>query len=143
MFGAITSKGKDVADKELAPDLQGKGFTYRSPIVHMRQLLDLFICLRPCKAYPGNPLNYKENIDLVIFRENTEGMYIGVEYAQVPEPFYAVKGMEKLPRDAAISLRAITPGSSGIAERPSSTRRRGYSRAPPFMGNVQQTDAVS
>jgi len=111
-FGAITSKGRDVADKELCPELQGKGYIYRSPIVRLRQLLDLYICLRPCKAYPGNPLNYKDGIDLVVFRENTEGMYIGVEYAQVPEAFYAVKGMEKIPRHAAISFRAITPESS-------------------------------
>jgi len=112
MFGAITSKGKDVADKELAPELQGKGYSYRSPIVRMRQLLDLYICLRPCKAYPGNPLNYKDNIDLVVFRENTEGMYVGVEYARIPDEFYAIKGMEKIPRDAAISFRSITPGGS-------------------------------
>ncbi len=111
-FGAITSKGRDVADKELAPELQGKGYIYRSPIVRMRQLLDLYICLRPCKAYRGNPLNYKDGIDLVVFRENTEGMYIGVEFPQVPAEFYAVKGTEKLPRDAAISFRAITPASS-------------------------------
>ena len=112
LFGAITSKGKDVADKELAPALQGQGYSYRSPIVAMRQLLDLYICLRPCKAYPGNPLNYRDNIDLVVYRENTEGMYIGVEYDRVPEPFYAVKGMDKIARDAAISIRAITPGGS-------------------------------
>jgi len=111
-FAAITSKGRDVADKELLPELQGKGYVYRSPIVRMRQVLDLYVCLRPCKAYPGNPLNYKDGIDLVVFRENTEGMYIGVEYAQVPEQFYAVKGTEKLARDAAISFRAITPGGS-------------------------------
>jgi isocitrate/isopropylmalate dehydrogenase len=111
-FGAITSKGKDVSQKELVPELQGKGYVYRSPIVRMRQLLDLYICLRPCKAYRGNPLNYKDGIDLVVFRENTEGMYIGVEFAQVPEEFYAVKGIERLPRDAAISFRAITPGGS-------------------------------
>lgn len=112
MFGAITSKSKDVADKELAPELQGKGYVYRSPIVRMRQLLDLYICLRPCKAYPGNPLNYRDDIDLVVFRENTEGMYIGVEYERVPEAFYAVKGMERIPPDAAISFRSITPGGS-------------------------------
>ncbi len=111
-FGAITSKGKDVSQLELSSELQGKGYVYRSPIVRMRQLLDLYVCLRPCKAYPGNPLNYKDGIDLVVFRENTEGMYIGVEYAQVPEQFYAVDGTEKLPRDAAISFRAITPGGS-------------------------------
>ena len=112
MFGAITSKGKDVADQELTPELQGKGLSYRSPIVRMRQLLDLYICLRPCKAYPGNSLNYREGIDITVFRENTEGMYIGVEFAQVPEEFYQVKGVEKLPRDAAISFRAITPKGS-------------------------------
>ena len=111
-FGAITSKGKDVSDKELASELKGKGYVYRSPIVRMRQLLDLYVCLRPCKAYAGNSLNYKDGIDLVVFRENTEGMYIGVEYPQVPEEFYAVPGTEKLPRDAAISFRAITPGGS-------------------------------
>jgi isocitrate/isopropylmalate dehydrogenase len=112
LFGAITSKAKDVADKELMPELQGKGYSYRSPIVSLRQTLDLYICLRPCKAYPGNSLNYRDTIDLVVFRENTEGMYIGVEFPQTPEPFYAVKGMEKIPRDAAISLRAVTPGGS-------------------------------
>jgi len=111
-FGAITSKGKEASEKELAPALQGKGFAYRSPIVRMRQILDLYICLRPIKAYPGNPLNYKDGIDLVVFRENTEGMYIGIEYAQVPEEMFAIKGMEKLPRDAAISIRAITPAAS-------------------------------
>ncbi|MFC2023552.1 isocitrate/isopropylmalate dehydrogenase family protein [Chloroflexota bacterium] len=111
-FGAITSKGKDVAQEELVPELQGRGYSYRSPIVHMRQLLDLYICLRPCKGYAGNSLNYKDGIDLAVFRENTEGMYIGVEFAQVPEEFYAVQGTEKLPRDAAISFRAITPGGS-------------------------------
>jgi 3-isopropylmalate dehydrogenase len=50
----------------------------------MRQLFDLYTCLRPCKAYPGNPLNYKEGIDLVVFRENTEDLYAGVEFNPVP-----------------------------------------------------------
>jgi 3-isopropylmalate dehydrogenase len=50
----------------------------------MRQLFDLYVCLRPCRAYPGNPLNYKEGIDLVVFRENTEDLYAGVEFAPVP-----------------------------------------------------------
>jgi 3-isopropylmalate dehydrogenase len=51
----------------------------------MRQMFDLFTCLRPCKAYPGNPLNYKEGIDMVIFRENTEDLYAGVEFSPVPD----------------------------------------------------------
>jgi isocitrate/isopropylmalate dehydrogenase len=84
MFGAITSKPVKAAEAELQPELGGKGLTYRSPIVRMRQLFDLYVCLRPCKAYPGNPLNYKEGIDLVVFRENTEDLYAGVEFAPVP-----------------------------------------------------------
>jgi isocitrate/isopropylmalate dehydrogenase len=85
MFGAITSKPVKAAEKELVPELQGKGMVYRSPIVRMRQLFDLYTCLRPCKAYPGNPINYKEGIDLVVFRENTEDLYAGVEFSPVPQ----------------------------------------------------------
>ena len=84
MFGAITSKPVKAAEAELVPELKGKGLVYRSPIVRMRQLFDLYTCLRPCHAYPGNPLNFKENIDLVVFRENTEGLYSGVEFNPVP-----------------------------------------------------------
>ncbi len=84
LFGAITSKPAKTAAAELAPALRDKGLTYRSPIVRMRQLFDLYVCLRPCKAYPGNRLNFKEGIDLVVFRENTEDLYAGVEFAPVP-----------------------------------------------------------
>ena len=89
MFGAITSKPVKAAETELVPALQGKGLVYRSPIVRMRQMFDLYICLRPCKAYPGNPLNFKEGIDLVMFRENTEDLYAGVEFSPVPEELAA------------------------------------------------------
>ncbi len=85
MFGAITSKPVKDAEKELIPALQGKGLVYRSPIVRMRQMFDLYNCLRPCKAYPKNPLNYKEGIDIVVFRENTEDLYAGVEFNTVPD----------------------------------------------------------
>jgi isocitrate/isopropylmalate dehydrogenase len=84
MFGAITSKPAKAAETELAPELRGRGLVYRSPIVRMRQLCDLYICLRPCKAYPGNRLNYRPDVDLVVFRENTEDLYSGVEFAPVP-----------------------------------------------------------
>jgi 3-isopropylmalate dehydrogenase len=111
-FGAITSKPAGEAARELAPELEGRGFIYRSPIVRLRQLLDLYVCLRPCRAIPGNPLNYREGIDLVVFRENTEGMYIGVEFPKIPEEFRAVPAMRALPPDAAISIRSITRHSS-------------------------------
>jgi 3-isopropylmalate dehydrogenase len=85
LFGAITSKPKEEADAELAPQLRGKGLVYRSPIVRLRQMFDLYTNLRPCKAYRGNPLNYRDDIDLVVFRENTEGLYVGVEFYPLPD----------------------------------------------------------
>ncbi len=117
MFGAITSKPVKAAEAELIPELRGKGLVYRSPIVRMRQMFDLYICLRPCKAYPGNPLNYKPDIDLVVFRENTEDLYSGVEFNPVPaelaallarlsKPFAAFKDV---PLDElAISSKVVT-----------------------------------
>jgi len=86
LFGAITSKPRDEANKELDPSLAGKGFSYFSPIVKLRQLFNLHTNLRPCKAYPGNPLNkLGDDIDLVVFRENTEGMYGGIEWFPLPK----------------------------------------------------------
>jgi len=92
MFGAITSMPQKAAEADLVDSLKGKGLQYRSPVVRMRQLFDLYICLRPCKAYPGNPLNYKEGLNLVIFRENTEDMYAGVEFSPVPPELAATLG---------------------------------------------------
>ena len=107
-FGAITSKPKKEAEKELSPALQGKGLSYRSPIVRMRQLLDLFICQRPCRSYTGNPLNYKENIDLVIFRENTEDLYFGVEFAEIPPVLFTLPEFQRVPKDALLSCKINT-----------------------------------
>ena len=85
LFGAITSKPREEATTELAPELHGRGLTYFSPIVKLRQLFNLHTNLRPCKAYPGNTLNYRDDIDIVVFRENTEGMYGGIEWFPLPE----------------------------------------------------------
>src|SRR5512144_3003002 len=117
MFGAITSKPVKAAEAELVPELKGTGLTYRSPIVRMRQLFDLYICLRPIKAYAGNPLNFKDGLDLVVFRENTEDLYSGVEFNPVPaelcgtltklsKPFGAFKGLA--PADYAVSCKINT-----------------------------------
>jgi 3-isopropylmalate dehydrogenase len=117
MFGAITSKPVKAAEAELVDGLQGKGLQYRSPIVRMRQLFDLYICLRPCKAYAGNPLNYKDGLDLVVFRENTEDLYSGVEFNTVPaeladtlsklsKPFAAFRNLA--PAEYAISCKINT-----------------------------------
>jgi len=116
LFGAITSKPKEDAAAELVPELRGKGLSYFSPIVRLRQEFDLFTNLRPCKAYPGNPLNYKEGIDLVIFRENTEGMYAGVEFHPLPQVVRdallthpKMKPFKDVPADdIAVSTRIMT-----------------------------------
>jgi len=116
LFGAITSKPKDEAQKELTPELRKKGCVYSSPIVRMRQTLNLHTNMRPCKAYEGNPLNYRDDIDLVVFRENTEGLYAGVEFHPVPEEVFKalsihkkMKKFEETPLDdLAISTRIFT-----------------------------------
>ena len=98
LFGAITSKPKDEAFEELAPELQEKRLVYSSPIVGLRQHFGLDICLRPCRTYTGNPLNFirrgpngtieEPKVDVVIFRQNTEGLYGGVEWSNPPSQVY-------------------------------------------------------
>ena len=94
LFGAITSKPKDQAAAELAPELRDKGFIYASPIVKLRQHFNLDISIRPCRSFAGNPLNFirrgkdggidEPKVDAVIFRQNTEGLYGGVEWTDPP-----------------------------------------------------------
>jgi isocitrate dehydrogenase (NAD+) len=126
LFGAITSKPKKAAEKELHPDLQGKGHVYRSPIVGMRQRFDLDICVRPCQSFPGNPLNFirrgaggaveEPKVDTVIYRQNTECLYCGVEWTNPPEQVRAAFATHKqfkrylsvAPEDLAVSLRIFT-----------------------------------
>ena len=84
LLGAITSKPIEEAKLELKPQLKNKGVSYYSPIIRLRQEFKLHTNIRPCKSYKGNPLNYKEGIDIVVFRENTEGLYSGVEFYPMP-----------------------------------------------------------
>ncbi len=98
LFGAITSKPKDAAFDELAPELKEKNLVYSSPIVGLRQHFGLDICLRPTKSYLGNPLNFirrgqgdaieEPAVDAAIFRQNTEGLYGGVEWSNPEEQVY-------------------------------------------------------
>lgn len=132
LFGAITSKPKDEAAKELSPDLQGKGYIYSSPIVGLRQLFNLDISIRPCRTYEGNPLNFirrgkgdsveEPKVDVVIFRQNTEGLYSGVEWSNPPENVHEAflshtkfkKNFGNVPKeDLAISTRIFTRKAVG------------------------------
>jgi isocitrate/isopropylmalate dehydrogenase len=117
LFAAITSKPKEEAEAELIPELQNKGLTYRSPIVRLRQTFDLYTNLRPCKAFKGNPLNYRDDIDMVVFRENTQGLYAGVEFHPLPQEVRAaleshsprMAAFEGVPsEDIALSTRIFT-----------------------------------
>ena len=126
LFGAITSKPKHKAAAELNPDLLNKGLVYFSPIVGMRQHFNLDACIRPCRSFAGNPLNFvrqtadgrmdEPEIDVVIFRQNTEGLYCGLEWTNPPSsvrqglathpkyrPFSEIPG-----EDLAISVRLFT-----------------------------------
>ncbi|HAN18221.1 MAG: 3-isopropylmalate dehydrogenase [Bacteroidetes bacterium GWC2_33_15] len=127
LFGAITSKPKDEAFNELAPELKEKNLVYASPIVGLRQHFDLDICMRPCRSYKGNPLNFirrsadggveEPMVDAVIFRQNTEGLYGGVEWSNPPQQVYDalmtnkafVKNFSSCPKEElSVSTRIFT-----------------------------------
>ncbi|MFZ0774171.1 MAG: isocitrate/isopropylmalate family dehydrogenase [Candidatus Sulfotelmatobacter sp.] len=126
LFGAITSKPKKEAEAELKPELKGKGYSYFSPIVTMRQRFHLDTCIRPCISFPGNPLNFIRKkpgggfeeplVNVVVFRQNTEGLYAGVEWTNPPEPVRAALAAHAKFKpfagtagpDLAISVRIIT-----------------------------------
>ncbi len=127
LFGAITSKPKDAAFDALSPELKEKGLVYSSPIVGLRQHFGLDICMRPCRSYKGNPLNFIKRgvddaieepmVDTVIFRQNTEGLYGGVEWSDPPDKVYDalmthpkfVKNFSKTPKEElSVSTRIFT-----------------------------------
>ena len=126
LFGAITSKPNKAAQAELDPELRDKGYVYYSPIVTMRQKFNLDVCMRPCMGFTGNPLNYirkrtdggfdEPQINTTVFRQNTEGMYAGIEWTNPPVVVRTAlnshpkfKAFAKVPGpDIAISVRVIT-----------------------------------
>lgn len=127
LFGAITSKPKSEAAEELDPKLRDKGYVYYSPIVGLRQHFKLDICQRPCRTLKGNPLNFirrgpkgtieEPEVDVVVFRQNTEGLYGGVEWTDPPEQVYDTlmthpkfkKNFSWAPKDEiAVSTRIFT-----------------------------------
>ncbi|MFC1977333.1 isocitrate/isopropylmalate dehydrogenase family protein [Chloroflexota bacterium] len=93
------------------------GTGFRSVNVALRQILDLYACLRPCRSYPGIPSRY-ENIDIVVVRENTEDLYIGIEFAKgTPEvekllTFIQQSTGEKMPEDSGIGIKLISETGS-------------------------------
>jgi isocitrate dehydrogenase len=87
----------------------------RSLNVALRQMLDLFVCLRPVRWYKGvpSPVKHPEKVDMVIFRENTEDIYAGIEYAAgTPE---AQKVLDFFAREFPKEFRKIRFGTTEAA----------------------------
>ncbi len=91
----------------------------RSLNVALRKLLDLYVCLRPVRYYTGvpSPVKHPEFVDMVIFRENTEDIYTGIEFAHGTEDNVKFKELfkEAFPKEYA---KMRFPGTSGIGFKP-------------------------
>ncbi len=92
----------------------------RSLNVALRQGLDLYTCLRPVRYFPGvpSPVKRPELVDMVIFRENTEDIYAGIEYeSQTPEAEKLIKFLQE-----EMGVKKIRfPQTSGIGIKPVSS----------------------
>ena len=93
----------------------GKGI--RSLNVALRQMLDLYVCLRPVRWFKGvpSPVKHPEKVDMVIFRENTEDIYAGIEWAGgTPE---AQKVLDFLEKEFPKEFKKIRFGTKEASER--------------------------
>ncbi|MBD1859676.1 MULTISPECIES: NADP-dependent isocitrate dehydrogenase [Leptolyngbya] len=106
----------------------------RSLNVALRQIFDLYACVRPCKYYTGTPSphRYPEKLDVIIYRENTEDIYLGIEWKQGSEiadrlikylnedliPSTPEHGKKQLPLDSGIGIKPISKkGSQRLVRR--------------------------
>ncbi len=93
----------------------GRGF--RSVNVALRQELDLYACLRPCKKYKGVRSRY-DDVDLIVVRENSEDVYAGIEFQEgKPETHEIIADIKrltgsKMPEDSGISIKGISIGAT-------------------------------
>ena len=95
-----------------APITTPIGTGFRSVNVLLRQTLDLYACLRPCKSYPGVRSRY-ENIDLVVVRENCEDLYAGVEFERgLPATVEIIDEINSRATDRRIMTGGETTGIS-------------------------------
>jgi isocitrate dehydrogenase len=106
----------------------------RSLNVALRQIHDLYACVRPCKYYPGTPSPHKspEKLDVIVYRENTEDIYLGIEWKQGTEmadriinllntdliPNTPEHGKKQIPLDSGIGIKPISKhGSQRLVRR--------------------------
>ena len=98
-----------------APITTPIGTGFRSVNVLLRQTLDLYACLRPCKHYPGVRSRYQD-VDLVVVRENCEDLYAGVEFAK-GEPVTADL-IDQINRRATDRHIKTDPATTGVSIKP-------------------------
>jgi isocitrate dehydrogenase (NAD+) len=108
------------------------GTGFRSANVALRKGLDLYVCLRPCKSYPGAPSIYT-NVDVIIVRENTEDLYLGIECRrQTEEAAKLIRIIEEIGHrvhpDSSFSIKAISPDASQRIAQYSFDYARAFSR---------------
>lgn len=106
----------------------------RSLNVALRQIFDLYACVRPCRYYPGTPSPHKspEKLDVIVYRENTEDIYLGIEWREGSEianklinflnteliPATPEHGKKQIPLDAGIGIKPISKkGSQRLVRR--------------------------
>jgi len=92
------------------------GTGFRSANVALRKALDLYVCLRPCKSYQGAPYIH-ENVDVIVVRENTEDLYLGIECGRnTPEAEKLAVLIEEIGNwvnaDSSFSIKAISPDAT-------------------------------
>jgi len=93
------------------------GTGFRSVNVALRQTLDLYACVRPCKVYPGAKTPFK-GVDIVVVRENTEDLYAGIEFAKGDSGTKKLLDLvrdavgKELKKDSAVSLKVISQTAS-------------------------------
>ncbi|MEE9202387.1 MAG: isocitrate/isopropylmalate dehydrogenase family protein [Dehalococcoidia bacterium] len=89
------------------------GYGFRSINVTLRKYFDLYSCLRPCQSFPGVPSRYQD-VDLIIVRENTEDLYIGLEFEKGTPEVERLKALvaeslgEELKGEWGVSLKAVS-----------------------------------
>jgi isocitrate dehydrogenase len=127
---AITTYGVAIKGPLTTP----VGGGIRSLNVALRQIFDLYSCIRPCRYYAGTPSPHKtpEKLDIIVYRENTEDIYLGIEWAAGHEvgkklikllndemiPATPELGQKKIPMDAGIGIKPISKtGSQRLVRR--------------------------
>ena len=123
--GVLLPEGTLSAIRERKVALKGPlttpvGGGFRSVNVYLRQILDLYACVRPVKYFEGlpSPLKRPERVDFVILRENTEDLYRGIEWEEGTEEARSILTFLKervsvsLPDDSGIGIKPMSKGAT-------------------------------